>query len=421
MLTELRQRLAAALRRRAAFLLLAPAALLAVAFSGCGESVPSDAVANVDGDVVEKKEFNHWLDAAARSQQAQPGAPPTQVALPDPPEFKKCAAARIKQPQSTPGTPKLNPQQATQLCKQEYDLLRDQVMQFLISSRWIEAEAENRDIEASDAEVDRMFEEQKKQSFPSDREYQAFLKASGQTEEDLKYRVKLDVVSNKVRKEIVGDKANASDAEVRDYYNRNREQFGQPERRDLSVILTEKEDEARRAKQALEGGQSFEDVAKRFSIDEASKGQGGKLPGVSKGQQEAALDRAVFGAKKGQLVGPVRTQFGWYVFRVGKVTPGSQQSFEQSRETIKAQLRSEKEQKALNEFVEKFQKEYKEKTNCAKGYTIAQCKNGPKLPSPQDPGAGGAPPGAGGAPPQGGQGVPPSQGGAPPQGGPPGG
>jgi foldase protein PrsA len=165
-------------------------------------------------------------------------------------------------------------------------------------------------------------------------------------------------------------------------------------------------------------------VAKKYSIDEASKGQGGKLTGVGKGQQEMALDDAVFTAKQGELTGPVKTQFGFYVFEVDKVAPGSQQSFEQSRETIKAQLRSTKEQKALTAFVEDFQKEFKEKTNCAKGFTIPQCKNGGKLPSPNDPAAQGAPqqgvPQQGapqeGVPQQGGQGAPPTQG-APPSGG----
>ncbi|CAA9484952.1 MAG: hypothetical protein AVDCRST_MAG45-390 [uncultured Solirubrobacterales bacterium] len=401
----------------------APALLAALALAGCGNSVPSDGVANVDGEVIERQEFDHWLSAAALSQQAQPGAAPMQVALPDPPEFRKCAAAKLKQPQP-PGTPKANEGQARELCKQEYTALRDQVMQFLVSSRWIEAEASDRDLEATDEEVDKMFNDQKRQSFPSDREYQQFLKASGQTEEDLKYRVKLDVLSNKVREAIIKGKADVSDAEVRAFYDKNKGQFGQPERRDLSVVLTEKEADARKARQELEGGASFADVAKKYSIDEASKGQGGKLTGVAKGQQERALDDAVFKAKQGELVGPIKTSFGFSVFEVGKVTPGNQQSFEQSRETIRAQLRSTKEQNALNAFVEDFQKEFKAKTDCAKGFTIAQCKNGGKLPSPTDPAAQGGVPQQGvpqqgapqqGAPQQGGQGAPPTQG-APPSG-----
>ena len=404
--------LATAFRHRRAYVLLVPAGLvlLALAATGCGGTVPAGAVANVDGEVIEKRDFDRWLNAAARSQQAQPGAAPTQVALPDPPEFRKCAAARIRQP-APKGTPKPNEQQARDLCRQEYGLLRDQVMQFLISSEWIEAEAEERGIEATDREVDRMFEDQKRQSFPSEVEYRQFLQASGQSEADLKFRVRLDVLSNKVREEIVKGKGNASNAEVRNFYNRNQGQFGEPERRDVSVVLTEKEAEAKRARDAIEDGQSFAQVAKRSSIDEASKERGGKLTGVAKGQQEAALDRAVFGAKKGELVGPVRTQFGWYVFRVDKVTPGSQQSFEQARETIRAQLRSQKEQDALTAFVRDFQKEYKEKTNCARGYTIAQCKNGPKLQDPASPEGQGAPQGGGAPPTEGGGQAPPPGGG----------
>lgn len=398
-------------RRRRAYALLAAGAiaLLILAATGCGSTVPAGAVANVDGEVLEKRGFDRWLNAAARSQQAQPGAAPTQVALPDPPEFRQCAAARIRQPRAK-GTPKLSDQQARNLCRQEYGLLRDQVMQFLISAEWIEAEADERGIEASDREVDRMFDEQKRQSFPSDAEYRQFLQASGQSEADLKFRVRLDVLSNKIREEIVKGKGNASNAEVRNFYNRNRSQFGQPERRDLSVVLTEKEADAKRAREAIDDGESFARVAKRYSIDQASKDKGGKLTGVAKGQQEAALDRAVFGAEKGKLVGPVRTQFGWYVFRVDKVTPGSQQNFEQARETIRAQLRSKKEEDALTAFVRQFQKEYKEKTNCARGYTVPHCKNGPKMQDPASPEAQGAPQG-------GTQTAPPSEGGGAPGGG----
>jgi foldase protein PrsA len=377
--------------------LCAVAAVAAVAV-GCG-GVPGNAVAQVDGNPISKAEFNHWMTVAAKSS-GQPNA-----VVPDPPNFTKCIAARTK-PQGK-NAPKLNPQQARQLCQQEYGMLKDQVMQFLISSRWVELEAQSQGVDATPAEVNRTFEEQKRQSFPSEKEYQAFLKASGQTEADLKYRVRLDVLSNEVRKKIVGQgDTDASDSEVRDFYNKHRSEFGQPERRDLSVVLTQKEADAKKARQALDSGQQFKDVAKKYSIDEASKDKGGKLT-VTKGQQEKALDDAVFKAKQGQLQGPIKTQFGYYVFRVDKIVPAQQQSFEQARETIKAQIRSEKEQKALDKFVKDFQKKYRDKTTCAKGYVIYQCKNGPKRP-PQPQGV----PGAG----AGGQGGPPPGAGAPPGG-----
>ena len=117
---------------------------------------------------------------------------------------------------------------------------------------------------------------------------------------------------------------------------------------------------------------------KEYSIDEASKAQGGQLPAVAKGQQDKALDDAVFAAKKGELEGPVKTQFGWYVFEVTKITPASQQSLEQSKETISNLLRSERQQKALDEFIKDFREEYKDETECADDYRIEECDNAPK-------------------------------------------
>jgi foldase protein PrsA len=389
--------------RRAALVLLALSAA-PLALAGCGNNVPPNAVARVGGETIEKEEFNHWLEAAAKAQQ-QPGAPAAQTVVPDPPNFEKCVAARGKQPVPK-GAKKPSPEELKSQCKQEYDSLKDQVMQFLISAEWIQQEAKDQDVEASDEEVQKQFQEQKKQSFPKEKDYQEFLKRSGQTEEDLLFRVKLDVLSNELRKKIVKDKGKITEASVAAYYEKNKSRFAQPERRDLRVVLTKKEGQAQEAKQALEGGQSFKQVAKRYSVDEASKAQGGKLPGVAKGQQEKAFDKAIFAARKGELTGPVKTQFGYYVFEVTKVTKASQQTLGQSRETIKGILRSQQEQKALDAFIKTFRKDYKEKTNCAKGYVIPDCKNAPPQKRQQQPP---------GQPPQGQQPQQPPQGGQPQQ------
>ena len=89
-------------------------------------------------------------------------------------------------------------------------------MQFLISAEWIQQEADARDIKVTDEEVQKQFEDQKKQSFPKEKDYQKFLKTSGQTEEDLLFRVKLDVLSNKVREKIIEGKGDVSDERHRE-------------------------------------------------------------------------------------------------------------------------------------------------------------------------------------------------------------
>ena len=383
---------------------LAPLAAAALAAAGCGNAVPANGVARVGGDVIEKSEFNHWLNTAARAQQPLGGAPGQ--GAPDPPSFTRCVAAKQKQPVPKGGR-KPTPDQLKTQCRQEYESLRDQVLQFLISAEWIQQEAEERDVEISDAVVNKQFEDQKKQSFPNDKAYQDFLKSSGQSEEDLRFRVRLDAISNEIRKKVVADKGKVTDAQIASYYEKNKARFAQPERRDIEVVLTKSRGKARQARAAIRRGRSFGRVARRFSIDEASKRQGGKLPGVSKGSQlEKPLERAVFRARRGQLIGPVKTQFGYYVVRVTKVTPPSQQSLHQARDTIRSLLRSQQEQKALNAFVKDFRERYRQETICAKGYVLAgYCKNGPKEEKPPTA-PGGPPPQGGGAP----QGAPPPQG-----------
>jgi foldase protein PrsA len=342
---------------------------LAAVLAGCG-GVPGNAVATVDGEPIEKDTFNHWLAVAAKSS-GQPNA-----TVPDSPEFTKCVAAKRKTtPAPAEGQPKVTDAQLKTQCEQEYKALRDQVLQLLVSFEWIQGEAEQLDVKVTDAEVKKSFEEQKKQSFPKQADFDKFLKDSGQTLDDIMLRVRLDALSNKIREDVTKGEDEVSDKQISDYYEKNKERFAQPERRDLRIVLTKTKAKADEAKAAIESGESFAKVAKRLSIDQASKAQGGKLPSVAKGQQEKALDDAVFAADKGELVGPVKTQFGYYVFEVEKITKASQQTLAQAKETIKQLLASQNQQKALDTFVKGFRKEWKEKTECAKGYVFADCKN----------------------------------------------
>jgi foldase protein PrsA len=355
-----------------------PAAVLAA----CG-GVPGNAVAEVDGDAIEKSTFDHWVSVASKA------GGQANAAAPKPPEFVQCVTQKRKAtPKPAKGQPKVTDTQLKTQCKQEYAGLRDQVLQLLISFRWIEGEAKEMDIKASDAEIKKSFDKQRKQAFPKDADFAKFLKDSGQTQEDILLRVRLDALSNKIRDKVTKGKDKVTDAQIKAFYDKNEAQFAQPERRDLRIVLTKGRAKAAQAKRALDSGQSFKTVAKKFSIDQASKAQGGKLPAVAKGQQEKALDTAIFKAKKGRLTGPVKTQFGYYVFEVTKVTKASQQTLAQAKETIRQTLASQNQQKALDKFVKSFRKRWKEKTDCREGFRTADCKNAPKAtptPTPAAP------------------------------------
>src|SRR5687768_11882251 len=264
-----------------ALLSLAAIAGLA-ALSGCGNDVPANSVAKVGDTVITKKEFDRWFENAAMGQ-SQGGA----SAVPEPPDFEKCVAALKKQP--TPkGSTKPTEGALKKQCKQQYDQIKQEVMQFLIQAQWVQQEAEKRGVKVSDAEVEKSFEDKKKQAFPKEADYKKFLKESGMSEEDLLFRVKLDILQPKLTQKVTEGKTKVTDSDITAYYQKNKKRFAQPQRRDLLLVLTKTRAKANQAKAALESGQSFKAVAKKYSIDQASKAQGGKLPDVTKGQQDKA-------------------------------------------------------------------------------------------------------------------------------------
>jgi SurA N-terminal domain len=192
-----------------------PAAILA----GCGDSgIPGNAVAEVDGTPIEKADYEHWLNVAAKSS-GQPGA-----AVPKPPDYTECIAqAKKSAPKPAKGQPKQTDADFKKQCQQQYDQLRNQVLGLLISFEWIEREAEEQGVKVTDAEVNKSFEEQKKQSFPKDADYQKFLKDSGQTNEDVLMRVRLDALSNKIRDKVTKGKDKVTDQQIKEYYDKNKQ------------------------------------------------------------------------------------------------------------------------------------------------------------------------------------------------------
>jgi foldase protein PrsA len=373
-----------AVRLLLALCALAPAAIVA----GCG-GVPGDAVATVDGTAIAKTSYDHWIQVAARS--SGQGATAT---VPVPPDFKACIAQKRKTtPKPAKGQPQVTDAQLKTQCQTQYNQLRDQVLQLLISFQWLQKEAAAQKITVSDADVKKSFDQQKKQSFPKEADYQKFLKTSGQTEADIMLQVKADLLATKIRDKVVKGKDQVSDAQIQDFFNKNKTRFAQPERRDLLVVLTKTKAKAQAAVKQLKRGTAWKTVAKKLSIDQASKAQGGKLPSQVKSSLDATLGNAVFSATKGKLTGPLKTQFGFYVFKVTKIQKATQQSLAQAKATIKQTLVSQNQQKALQAFSDAYAKRWKSKTDCRKGYVIQQCKQGPKAtPTPTTGAAGAATP-----------------------------
>lgn len=359
----------------------------------CGGGIPGDAVVSVNGSPITTSTFNHWMMVAAGSSAASTtGATAAKPVVPDPPTFKACIAhLQATAPKPAKGQPK--PTEATykSQCEQQYTALKQQVLGFLISANWVLGEAEAQGVKVSDAEVKKQFGQIKSQQFPKEADFQKFLASSGQTVSDLLLRVKLDMLSSKIQQKVTKDAGKKpSSQEIKSYYEQHKSQYGQPERRNILIILTKAQAQAEKAKKEIESGKSFSSVAKAVSIDPVSKAAGGSLPGVVKGQEEKALDEAVFKAKLNVLGGPIKTPFGYYVYEVKKTLPANQQPLSAVQSSIQQQLTAQKQQKALSEFVKNFRKKWEGRTECRSEFSVKDCK-GYKAPKGSSTGTTGTP------------------------------
>ena len=104
-------------------------------------------------------------------------------------------------------------------------------MQFLIQAEWVQQEAEERDVKVTDAEVKKSFEDQKKQAFPKEADYQKFLKTSGHDRGGHPLPRQARPAPDQAHaRRSPKDKVKITDEDIEDYYDKNKKRFAQPER-----------------------------------------------------------------------------------------------------------------------------------------------------------------------------------------------
>jgi foldase protein PrsA len=165
-----------------------------------------------------------------------------------------------------------------------------------------------------------------------------------------------------------------SQSDILGYYSKNRAQFGTPEKRNIRIVLTNTQAQALAAKSALSHGKSWSAVAKQYSQDAGTKNNGGLLTNVTQGTEDTALDTAAFAAPARQLEGPVKGQYGYYIFEVTQINAGTQQSLAQASGLIRQTLTNQFQQNAQTAIENAAKKHWMPQTQCRALYAMADCK-----------------------------------------------
>lgn len=152
--------------------------------------------------------------------------------------------------------------------------------------------------------------------------------------------------------DALGAQVSVAPEDVAQFYESNKSRFVvREERRASHVLLTAKEGATEAEKKAVEEKATaladelrkkpagFAEAAKKLSQDPGSAVQGGDLGFFGHGAMVKPFEDAAFAAKKDEIVGPVRSDFGWHVIRVTDIKPEKGKSLAEATPEIEAELR----------------------------------------------------------------------------------
>jgi peptidyl-prolyl cis-trans isomerase D len=137
------------------------------------------------------------------------------------------------------------------------------------------------------------------------------------------------------------------DAELKAYYDQHLDEFLEGEQANARHILIriapdatdiergEAELRANGVAAMVEAGGDFAAIAAENSEDPGSKDNGGDLGWFGRGQMVAEFENAVFDAKPGDIIGPIKSQFGYHIIKVEGFRPEHQRPFEEVEEQIR--------------------------------------------------------------------------------------
>lgn len=169
--------------------------------------------------------------------------------------------------------------------------------------------------------------------------------------------IRKDVLSQLAMKSVLSG-IEVSDEEIKAYYDANPNQFVKEGKVSAKHILTDSEEKCTDIfKEIAEGAKSFEDAAKEYSTCPSGQ-QGGDLGEFGKGQMVKEFEDAAFSGEIGQVIGPVKTQFGYHLIKVEKRTEPETASFDEVKENIRKTLLSQKQNQLYSEKINELKDKY---------------------------------------------------------------
>jgi peptidyl-prolyl cis-trans isomerase C len=150
-------------------------------------------------------------------------------------------------------------------------------------------------------------------------------------------------------------------AAAKKFYNENKLLFN-TDQVHAQHILVSTDTEAREIlKKANDPKADFQKLAEQHSKDPSAKNNRGELGFFARDQLDAEFTKAAFGAKAGEVIGPVKTVYGFHLIKVLEKKPGKTLSFEEAEMKATGLLRQKLGQEYLGKLRDQSKIQIEEK------------------------------------------------------------
>lgn len=239
----------------------------------------------------------------------------------------------------------------------------------LVGAHLLYGEAQRQGLVPSAAEVASKVAELKAR-FPSEEVFRQQLAAQGVSEDELAFDLGRTLAVQRVTDKLRAAAA-SSEEELRAFYQENIDQMRRPPQVRVRHILigTEREatPEQRQAARAeaeqllvqLRGDGDFAALATQHSDDPGSRGEGGLLPWMARGEAVPPFEQAAFALQPGQTSEVVETPFGYHILRLEEQRPAATVPFEEARQQIESVLERRKSRDLVRERVQALREQGK--------------------------------------------------------------
>jgi foldase protein PrsA len=221
-----------------------------------------------------------------------------------------------------------------------------QTLTQLVQQALIDQYARDKKVDVSQAEIDKK-EKDIRAKYPAG-QFEQLLKQQGLSEQDVQQILKQQTILEKA----VAPQIHISDSDVKAYFDKNHAAYDKPEQVRARHILVPDLATANLALAKIKAGGDWIALAKQYSTDPSSKDKGGELGFFSRGQMVPAFQDAAFGAKVGQVVGPVKSPFGYHVIQVEEKKPATKATYASVQDQIRQQLTQQQQAQQVPIFLQ---------------------------------------------------------------------